>query len=178
MYRRAKLFIEGANGEVVIDGWAAENYLWNGWSYVLMNKENAVKLVQDLGGTVEYDPVKNEVVELFNPDQHETEDDLIHWTPHYNEEVDEVIFLVGSGYWTWTHEWLNSEFNNMHEALQVFVRAGRELSENWDNEYPTVYKDRKYPAYLPSFDEFVEEMAQMVLDEDDERLYKWKETIQ
>ena len=71
-----------------------------------------------------------------------------------------------------------SEFNNMHEALKEFLKYADILSDNWDNEYPTVYKDRQYPSYLPSFDEFIAHMRNMVLAENDERLKEWKETIQ
>lgn len=71
-----------------------------------------------------------------------------------------------------------SEFNNHHEALKEFLKYADILSDNWDNEYPTVFRDRKYPDYLPSFDEFVSDMREMVLTEDDERLKEWKTTIQ
>ena len=69
----------------------------------------------------------------------------------------------------------------MHEALKDFIKAADVLSDNWDNEYPTVCKDRRYPEYLPSFDEFVAEMRSMVLDEKDNEesalLAEWQKTI-
>lgn len=38
----------------------------------------------------------------------------------------------------------------MEEKFREFLKIGRELSENWDNE-----KIKNYPSYLPSFDEFL-----------------------
>ena len=48
----------------------------------------------------------------------------------------------------------------MDKALRAFVEAARNLSDQWDNDYPGVYDS--YPKYLPSFDEFVEDMQQLV----------------
>lgn len=70
-----------------------------------------------------------------------------------------------------------SEFDNMHESLKRFVRDADILLDNWDNEYPTVYQDRRYPEYLPSFDEFVLDMQSMIMEEEDQRYKAWKETI-
>jgi hypothetical protein len=175
--RKAKLQIEGSNGVITIDGWADETNSWNGWSYVLMDKENALKLVSEMPEVLRYDESKDEVVEVFNKDYHESEEELLHWTINLNEELQEQVFSVGSGYWCWNHEFF-SEFNNMHEALRAFLNATNELQDNWDNEYPTVYKDRKYPEYLPSFDEFIGDMYQMVIHDTDPRLHEWRKTIQ
>ena len=43
---------------------------------------------------------------------------------------------------------------NMEDALRNFLEAGRKLSEVWDND-----KVKKYPKYLPSFDEFLSDFA-------------------
>ena len=51
---------------------------------------------------------------------------------------------------------------NMEEALRNFLEAGRKLSEVWDND-----KVKKYPKYLPSFDEFLSDFAG-ILDEKNE----------
>ena len=48
---------------------------------------------------------------------------------------------------------------NMENALRNFLEAGRKLSEVWDND-----KVKKYPKYLPSFDEFLSDFAG-ILDE-------------
>ena len=50
----------------------------------------------------------------------------------------------------------------MEEALRKFLEAGRKLSEVWDND-----KVKKYPKYLPSFDEFLSDFAG-ILDEKNE----------
>jgi hypothetical protein len=46
----------------------------------------------------------------------------------------------------------------MEDALRNFLAAGRKLSEVWDND-----KVKKYPKYLPSFDEFLSDFAGMSL---------------
>jgi hypothetical protein len=51
---------------------------------------------------------------------------------------------------------------NMEEALRKFLEAGRKLSEVWDKD-----KVKKYPKYLPSFDEFLSDFAG-ILDEKNE----------
>ena len=51
---------------------------------------------------------------------------------------------------------------NMGDALRNFLEAGRKLSEVWDND-----KVKKYPKYLPSFDEFLSDFAG-ILDEKNE----------
>ena len=51
---------------------------------------------------------------------------------------------------------------NMADALRNFLEAGRKLSEVWDND-----KVKKYPKYLPSFDEFLSDFAG-ILDEKNE----------
>jgi hypothetical protein len=51
---------------------------------------------------------------------------------------------------------------NMESALRNFLEAGRKLSEVWDND-----KVKKYPKYLPSFDEFLSDFAG-ILDEKNE----------
>jgi hypothetical protein len=51
---------------------------------------------------------------------------------------------------------------NMEDALRNFLEAGRKLSEVWDND-----KVKKYPKYLPSFDEFLSDFAG-ILDEKNE----------
>jgi hypothetical protein len=48
---------------------------------------------------------------------------------------------------------------NMEEELRKFLEADRKLSEVWDND-----KVKKYPKYLPSFDEFLSDFAG-ILDE-------------
>jgi len=48
---------------------------------------------------------------------------------------------------------------NMEDELRKFLEAGRKLSEVWDND-----KVKKYPKYLPSFDEFLSDFAG-ILDE-------------
>lgn len=47
----------------------------------------------------------------------------------------------------------------MEEALKDFLYSARILTDNWDNEDPSV---ANYPSYMPSFDEFVEDIALMV----------------
>lgn len=103
MYKEAKLQIESKDGIVEIDGWAETGSYWNGWSYVLMNKENALKLVDKLSDVLRYDEKTEEVVEVFDDNQHESDDDLIHWVKHFNEEIGEEVYSIGSGYWCWTH---------------------------------------------------------------------------
>ena len=51
---------------------------------------------------------------------------------------------------------------NMEDALRKFFEAGRNLSEVWNND-----KVKKYPKYLPSFDEFLSDFAG-ILDEKNE----------
>lgn len=174
VYKEAKLFIESSIGVVTIDGYAEEDSHWNGWSYVLMNKTNALKLADKLKDVIKYDEAKDEFVEVFDENHHESEEDLIHWTSFNQEGIHEKVYSIGSGYWTWNHEFLGSEFNNMHNALKEFVKAADKLVDNWDNEYPTVFRDRQYPDYLPSFDEFVMDMRNMILPEDDKRLEDWR----
>ena len=103
MYKEAKLQIESIDGIVEIDGWAATDERWNGWSYVLMNKENAMKLVEKLSDVLRYDEKTEEVVEVFDDNQHESDNDLLHWVKHFNEEISEEVYSIGSGYWCWTH---------------------------------------------------------------------------
>jgi hypothetical protein len=174
-YSKAKLSIEGMNGVVTIDGWAEDVDSWNGWSYVLMDKENADKLLEKVSDVLEYNEKEDAYVEKFDENQHESEEDLIHWPSFEHEELGKV-YSIGSGYWCWTHEF-ESEFNNMHHALRNFIKAADELVDNWDNEYPTVYKNRKYPSYLPSFDEFVMDMRAMVLHDTSAELHEWRKTI-
>ena len=64
-----------------------------------------------------------------------------------------------------------SEFDNMHNALKEFLKSANNLSDNWDNDYPTVFA--KYPKYLPSFDEFVADMAELVAEPDSPELKEW-----
>jgi hypothetical protein len=51
------------------------------------------------------------------------------------------------------------EYNNMENALNEFIKYANILSDNWENDFKTM---DKYPKYLPSFDEFVQDMQQMV----------------
>lgn len=100
----AKLYIEGMEGIVTIDGWASNEHNWNGWSYVLMNKENALKLVDKLSDVLRYDEKTEEIVEVFDNNQHEVEEDVIRWGKGFNEELGQEVYSVGSGYWCWTHD--------------------------------------------------------------------------
>lgn len=102
-YKEARLSIDSMNGAVEIDGWTDTDSNWNGWSYVLMNKENALKLVDKLSDVLQYDEKTEEIVEVFNDNEHETEDDLIRWGKGFNEEIGEEVYSIGSGYWCWTH---------------------------------------------------------------------------
>ena len=45
----------------------------------------------------------------------------------------------------------------MKEALKEFLEAGARLLDEWDEE-----QVKKYPAYLPSFDEFLGDFADLV----------------
>ena len=113
-YRKAKLEIDSYNGPIVIDGWAADNRHWNGWSYVLMNKKNADLLAEKLVDVIVYDPKRDAFVEVFDENQHESRNDVDKWFGFYSAELDERVYSIGSASWTWTHEILKSEFNNMH----------------------------------------------------------------
>ena len=45
----------------------------------------------------------------------------------------------------------------MREALQKFLEAGGQLLNEWDEE-----QVKNYPAYLPSFDEFLADFADLI----------------
>lgn len=47
--------------------------------------------------------------------------------------------------------------------LRDFIKAGREFSKAWNIEFKDV---KNYPKYLPSFDEFIEDFAQVEVDND------------
>lgn len=177
-YKPAKLFIETMKGEPNLVGWVLEGDSWNGFSYVLMNKENADILAEMAPDAIEYIEETDSYREVLN-DDYNVEEDIISWKGEFNDELGEKVYAIGSGYWTWNHEFMDneSEFNNHHNALKDFLRAANELCDNWDNEYPTIV-DNLYPEYLPSFDEFLADMQGLLLKENDIRLKEWKKGIQ
>lgn len=55
---------------------------------------------------------------------------------------------------------VESETRQFEEAYRAFMKAGWKLSEVWDND-----RVRNYPKYLPSFDDFMCEMGDMLGDD-------------
>jgi len=106
-YKKAKLFIEGMDGVVTIDGWAREDDYWNGWSYVLMNKENADKLASKIPEVIKYDKKTDSYKEVLSQDSNR-EDELDSWSGYLSEQAGEHVYCIGSGSWCWSHKVVNT----------------------------------------------------------------------
>lgn len=178
-YKLSKVQIESEFlGVCTFDAWVDQENDWNGWAIPMFDEENANKVALALN--LRYDKERDCYMESLADLERAgyTAGESEEWHPEFSEEVCEKVYFIGSAYWCWTE--LKSEHNNMHQALHNFVRYADELSDNWDNEYPTI-KDGLYPHYLPSFDEFILDMKNLILSEkdnhDSKALEEWKKTI-
>lgn len=162
-YKLKNVQIETRSGILTVKGWVRQDYSWNGWAVPMFDKENADKIAEAVG--LRYVPGTDTYLEPLEDLEASgyTEEEGMKWKGGYSDYVDEHVYDIGAMYWCWGEQ--EDEYNNMHEALKKFIKAADELQDNWDNEYPTVYKDKRYPEYMPGFDEFVMNMRHMILNE-------------
>jgi len=157
-YEKAKLEIESANGDVIIDGWAREDTYWNGWSYVLMNKENADKLADKMPEILEYDRKTDTYNEVYGPDS-SPKDELDSWSGYFSEQVGEHVYCIGSGSWCWSHKVVNTytDKETILEFKNKLQNVYAEMLESRDITYGDIE-----PMLAIQFDDAEAELASLV----------------
>lgn len=87
--------------EPMATAWVVKGQNWNGFCIPVFDKENAMKIANCYDTNLMYDEELDAFVEIFNPEWHETREDIDIWAGGMNKELGVVTYAIGACSWTW-----------------------------------------------------------------------------